>query len=133
LTPNLSRRVRPARAAITLMHSRIGSRLIMRSVCHNESTPPASHRSTQRQNPATPANGNSIRPSPIATFLGILISSVGLASVAQPPLLHDLARLRRVPKEAGVDRRLRDQFGKQSPASLRLMTELWPDRCEDGG
>src|SRR5205085_1670366 len=71
LTPNLRRRVRPARAAITLTHSRIGSRLIMRSVCHSESMPPASHRSTQRQNPATPANGNSIRPSPIATFLGI--------------------------------------------------------------
>src|SRR5262249_39247858 len=73
LTPNLIRRVRPASAAITLMHSRIGSRLIMRSVCHSESTPPASHRSTQRQNPATPEHGNSIRPSPIATFLGIFV------------------------------------------------------------
>src|SRR5215467_242410 len=76
LTPNLSRRVRPARAAIRLMHSRIGSRLIMRSVCHSESTPPASQRSTQRQNPDTPSNGNSISPSPIATFLGILASLV---------------------------------------------------------
>src|SRR6266404_376733 len=82
LTPNLSRRVRPASAAIALMHSRIGSRLTMRSVCHSESMPPASHRSTQRQNPATPANGNSIKPSPIATFLGILPSSLDLAQVS---------------------------------------------------
>ena len=47
--PNLSRRVRPASAAIAVMHSSIGSRLSSRSVCHSESTPPASHRSTQRQ------------------------------------------------------------------------------------
>ena len=76
LTPNLMRRVRPASAAITLMHSRIGSRLTIRSVCHNELTPPASHRSTQRQNPATVSNGNSIRPRPTATFLIIAISSL---------------------------------------------------------
>src|SRR6202022_3539526 len=63
--------------------SRIGSRLTIRSVCHSESMPPASHRSTQRQNPATPANGNSINPTPIATFLGILPSSLALASLAQ--------------------------------------------------
>ena len=36
-------------AAIAAMHSRIGWRLTRRSVCHSESTPPASHRSTQRQ------------------------------------------------------------------------------------
>ena len=47
--PNFSRRVRPASAAITLMHSSCGSRLSSRSVCQMESTPPASHRSTQRQ------------------------------------------------------------------------------------
>ena len=77
LTPNLSRRVRPANAAITLMHSRIGSRLTMRSVCHSESTPPDSHKSTQRQNPAIPENGNSIRPSPMAMFrdMGVLLSA----------------------------------------------------------
>jgi len=66
---------------MTDMHSRIGSRLTTRSVCHSESTPPASHRSTQRQNPPTPENGNSIRPSPIATFLGIVPSSTGLRRV----------------------------------------------------
>ena len=49
LTPNLMRRVRPASAAITLMHSRNGVGLTSRSVCQIESTPPASHRSTQRQ------------------------------------------------------------------------------------
>src|SRR5437588_3741295 len=92
LTPNLSRRVRPASAAMTDMHSRIGSRLTTRSVCHSESTPPASHKSTQRQNPPTPENGNSIRPSPIATFLGIVPSSTGLQV---KELLHD-ARHRRV-------------------------------------
>ena len=47
--PKRSRRVRPASAAITAMHSRIGWRLTSRSVCHSESTPPASQRSTQRQ------------------------------------------------------------------------------------
>ena len=47
--PNLRRRVRPASAAIAVMHSSIGSRLSSRSVCQIESTPPASHRSTQRQ------------------------------------------------------------------------------------
>jgi hypothetical protein len=31
------------------MHSRIGVRLTNRSVCQIESTPPASHMSTQRQ------------------------------------------------------------------------------------
>jgi len=35
--------------AIAVMHSSIGSRLSSRSVCHSESTPPASHKSTQRQ------------------------------------------------------------------------------------
>jgi hypothetical protein len=47
--PNFSRRVRPASAAIAVMHSRIGALLISRSVCQTESIPPASHRSTQRQ------------------------------------------------------------------------------------
>ena len=47
--PKRRRRVRPASAAITAMHSRIGWRLTSRSVCHSESTPPASQRSTQRQ------------------------------------------------------------------------------------
>ena len=36
-------------AARAVMHSRIGWRLTRRSVCHSESTPPASQRSTQRQ------------------------------------------------------------------------------------
>src|SRR5665213_1150270 len=49
LTPNFKRRVRPASAAITLMHSRNGVGLTRRSVCHSESTPPASSMSTQRQ------------------------------------------------------------------------------------
>ena len=49
LTPNLIRLVRPASAAIALMHSRNGCGLTSRSVCQIESTPPASHRSTQRQ------------------------------------------------------------------------------------
>jgi hypothetical protein len=47
--PKRRRRVRPARAAITAMHSRIGVRLTRRSVCQIESTPPCSHMSTQRQ------------------------------------------------------------------------------------
>jgi hypothetical protein len=47
--PKRSRRVRPASAAITAMHSRIGCLLTSRSVCHSESIPPASQRSTQRQ------------------------------------------------------------------------------------
>jgi hypothetical protein len=47
--PKRRRRVRPASAAIAAMHSRIGWRLTKRSVCHSESTPPASQRSTQRQ------------------------------------------------------------------------------------
>ena len=47
--PKRRRRVRPASAAIAAMHSRIGWRLTRRSVCHSESMPPASHRSTQRQ------------------------------------------------------------------------------------
>ena len=42
---------------------------IRRSLCHNESTPPASHRSTQRQNAAAPENGKSNSPSPAATYL----------------------------------------------------------------
>jgi hypothetical protein len=68
------------------MHSRIGSRLTMRSVCHTESTPPASHRSTQRQKPATLSNGNSISPSPTATFLGIekLLADVAASAVSRP-------------------------------------------------
>ena len=52
LTPNLIRRVRPAIAASAVMHSRIGVRLTIRSVCQIESSPPCSHRSTQRQNPS---------------------------------------------------------------------------------
>ena len=38
--PKLIRRVRPASAAIVVMHSRIGVRLTSRSVCQIESTPP---------------------------------------------------------------------------------------------
>ena len=49
--PNLMRRVPPARAAMTLMHSSPPSAPMMRSDCQIESTPPASHRSTQRQKP----------------------------------------------------------------------------------
>src|SRR5439155_10090939 len=70
------RLVRPANAAITLMHSRNGVGLTRRSVCQIESTPPASHRSTQRQKAAAPENGNSISPTPIATFLGMVSPSV---------------------------------------------------------
>ena len=66
LTPNLMRRVRPAIAASALMLSRIGARLISRSVCQSELMPPASHRSTQRQNPAAVSNGNSMIPRPTA-------------------------------------------------------------------
>ena len=47
--PKRRRRVRPASAAMTAMHSRIGWRLTSRSVCHTESMPPDSQRSTQRQ------------------------------------------------------------------------------------
>src|SRR5262249_11393310 len=65
--PNLSLRVRPASAAITLSASRIGSLETSRSVCHSESTPPVSQASTQRQKPAAPSNGNSISPRPTAT------------------------------------------------------------------
>ena len=69
--PKRSRRVRPASAAITDMHSRNGWRPISRSVCHSESTPPASQRSTQRQYPEMLANGNSIRPRPMATLTSV--------------------------------------------------------------
>src|SRR5262245_49162515 len=71
LTPNLIRRVRPATAASPVMHSRIGVRLTRRSLCQIESTPPSSHRSTQRQNPDAVRNGYSIRPMPAATVRGM--------------------------------------------------------------
>ncbi len=64
--PNFTRRVRPAIAAIAAMASRIGSRLIRRSVCQRLSTPPCSQRSTQRQKPLMVAKGNSASPSPTA-------------------------------------------------------------------
>ena len=62
--PNLIRRVRPAMAAMALMHSRIGWRETSRSVCQSESTPPSSQRSTQRQKARASENGKSASPSP---------------------------------------------------------------------
>ncbi len=47
--PNFRRCVRPASAAMAVMHSSIGSRLTRRSVCHSELISFASQRSTQRQ------------------------------------------------------------------------------------
>ncbi len=73
LTPNLIRRVRPAIAASAVMLSRNGWRLTRRSVCQMESMPPCSHRSTQRQNPSTVWNGNSMMPTPTAMLRAMMI------------------------------------------------------------
>src|SRR3546814_19751219 len=67
--PNLMRRVRPASAAITLMHSRCVKVETSRSVCQSESTPPSSHRSTHCQNDASPEKGKSAKPSPTPTAM----------------------------------------------------------------
>src|ERR1700733_15036728 len=75
--PNRMRRVRPAKAATVVIDSRNGSRLTTRSVCHIESTPPASHMSIQRQYAAAPENGNSAQPSPIPIPMAVLPSALG--------------------------------------------------------
>ncbi len=67
--PNFRRRLPPASAAMTLMHSSWGSRLIIRSLCQMESTPPASHRSTQRQKSGAAWNGKLAMPSPALTVM----------------------------------------------------------------
>ena len=48
-------RVAPINAAIALMHSRPAFASMSLSDCRIESTPPASHRSTQRQKPRAPS------------------------------------------------------------------------------
>ena len=50
-------RVRPASAAITLMHSRFASREISRSDCQIESIPPLSQMSTHFQKPRASSEG----------------------------------------------------------------------------
>src|SRR5882762_4506250 len=103
------RLVRPANAAITLMHSRKGVGLTRRSVCQIESTPPASHRSTQRQKAAAPENGNSISPTPTATFLGTFFGMVSplvgpgmRVAMVQVGIVRVLVDDRQVPVRMGV-------------------------------
>jgi hypothetical protein len=69
--PNFSRQVAPASAAITLMHSSMGSRDTRVSVCQRESMPPSSHICTQRQKPLAPSNGEVARPVPTATPMSV--------------------------------------------------------------
>src|SRR5262245_27396185 len=85
-TPNLIRRVRPAIAARAVMHSRIGVRLTRRSLCQIESTPPCSHRSTQRQKPDAVRNGYSIRPIPAAMVRGM----PSVAACVRVDVAHDV-------------------------------------------
>ena len=67
--PNLSRLVAPARAAITLMHSRLSAAEISRSDCQMESMPPLSQRSTHCQNPLASSNGKFAMPMPALTVI----------------------------------------------------------------
>src|SRR5712691_6371489 len=99
------RLVRPASAAITLMHSRNGVGLTRRSVCQIESTPPASHKSTQRQKAAAPENGNSISPTPTATLLGMVSPLVGArmrVAMVQIGIVRVPVDDRQVPVRMGV-------------------------------
>ena len=96
--PNLMRRVAPASIAIALMHSRMGRRDTIRSVCHRESTPPSSHRSTHRRNAAPEENGSSMRPRPTPIVIANLLRSPGNAR--QHPG-------RTACSESGFDRRTR--------------------------
>src|ERR1700749_3050366 len=64
----------------------------MRSVCQIESIPPASQRSTQRQNPSVLENGNSISPTPTAILRVIIASHARLR--AKRPVSLRLSRPR---------------------------------------
>ena len=68
--PNLMRRVAPARAAITLMHSRLPSREMSRSDCQMESMPPCSQTSTHFQKPRASSKLKLAMPIPALTVIG---------------------------------------------------------------
>src|SRR3546814_2134259 len=73
--------------------------LTSRSVCHSESAPPSSHRSTSRQKPAAPSNGYSIRPSPTATLRAMP------SSLRRPPARSNW-RLKHNRRRGAADARL---------------------------
>ncbi len=67
--PNFIRRVRPARAAIALIHSKCGIGETRRSVCQRLSTPPTSAKSTHSQYAFAEENGKSAKPKPTLTAI----------------------------------------------------------------
>ena len=91
--PNLMRRVAPASIAIALMHSRMGRRDTIRSVCQRESTPPSSQRSTHRRKAAPEENGSSMRPRPTPIVIVRSFACDSAHSCSIKPLRNPAGRI----------------------------------------